>query len=208
MVPSRSPFTSISVLTAVLLTSGVASATDGMPQPKRERALPYRAVEAQALVITQLLPRATYGLEGAYVLGWPSFQVRVGGMFAGSPGFHLGRGEIANMLAIAIADICVARNVTKHQIRMCAGGQGGSMIHRWIGYERPGRDATPWAAGTLRGDYRIGLTDHVGLIGGAGVIVPMVGPSFRAYGDLGLPSPIVFPGPVGGFVSLGTSVRW
>jgi len=197
-------------LGAVLLTSAGASASDAQDPPprERERIIPYRAVEAQGIAMLQLLPRATYGIDGAFVFGWPSFQVRVGGMFAGTPPFRMGQGRLANILAVGEIDLCVGRDVIKHQIRMCAGAQAGGMKHRWLDYERPGRDATPFAAGTLRGDYRFAVTERIGILGGAGVVVPFVGPSFRAYDQFGVPTPMIFPGPVAGFLSLGTSYRW
>lgn len=210
MVRARWPFIATCALGATVLTPSVAVASDTSPSPstKRQRAVPYRAAEVQALAITQLLPRAAFGFDGAFVLGVPAFQVRVGGIVAGSPGFALGAGRIANVLTAGQLDLCVARNVTAHQIRMCVGGQGGGMVHRWIGYERPGRAITPWAAGTLKGDYRLALGEHFGIVGGVGVIVPVVGPSFRAYDKRGVPSPLVFPGPVAAFLSVGTSWRW
>lgn len=208
MVRVRSPFIAAGAFAAAVLTSGAASASSSGTDSRTERVVPYRAVEVQALAITQLLPRAAFGAEGAFVLGSRTFQLRLGGLVAGSPGFGLGTGKIANLLTAGIADLCVARNVQAHQIRMCLGGQGGGMIHRWIGYENPGRNATPWAAGTLRGDYRLALGEHFGVVGGAGVIVPVVGPSFRAYDQRGYPSALVLPGPVAGFLSLGTSWRW
>lgn len=208
MVRVRWAFIAACALGTTALTSGVARASDSHVGETRTRVIPYRAVEVQALAITQLLPRAAYGLDGAFVLGTQVFQLRLGGIVAGSPGFRLGPGKIANLLAGGLVDMCVAKNVVNHQIRMCAGGQGGGMVHRWIDFTNPGRESTPWVAGTLKGDYRLALGEHFGVIGGAGVIVPIVGPSFRAFDAYGSPSPLVLPGPVAAFVSLGTSWRW
>jgi hypothetical protein len=208
MVRVRWPFIAACALGTTALTSGVARASDAHVENTRTRVIPYRAVEVQALAIGQVLPRPMFGVDGAFVLGTQVFQLRLGGLLAGSPGFRIGPGKIANLLAGGQVDMCVAKNVVDHQIRMCIGGQGGGMVHRWIDFTRPGRESTPWAAGTLKGDYRLALGEHFGLLGGVGVIVPIVGPSFRAYDAYGSPSPLVIPGPVGGFVSLGTSWRW
>ena len=208
MVRVRWPFIAACALGTTALTSGVARASDAQVGDTRKRVIPYRAAEVQALVVTQLLPRPGFGVDGAFVLGTEIFQLRLGGLFAGSPGFRLGPGKIANFLGAGQVDMCVAKNVVQHQIRMCMGGQGGGMAHHWIDFTRPGRRVTPWAAGTLKGDYRLALGEHFGILGGVGVIVPVVGPSFRAYDAYGSPSPLILPGPVAGFVSLGTSWRW
>jgi hypothetical protein len=208
MVRVRWPFIAACVLGTTALTSGVARASDAQVGEARGRLIPYRAVEVQGLVITQLLPRPGFGVDGAFVLGTSVFQLRLGALLAGSPGFRLGSGKIANILGAGQVDMCVAKNVVQHQIRMCMGGQGGAMAHRWIDFPRPGRDVTPWAAGTLKADYRLALGERFGILGGVGVIVPVVGPSFRASDELGAPSPLILPGPVAGFVSLGTSWRW
>ena len=170
--------------------------------------LPYRAVEAQGLAMTRMLPKPGFGFDGAFVFGWQSLQARVGAMVVGILPFGLARGEIGNILSVGQADLCVARNVVQHQIRMCAGGQGGAMTHQWKDFERPGRKQTAYAAGTLKADYRLALTERFGIMGGVGIVVPMVGPSFRAYDQYGSPTPLVFPGPVAGYLSLGTSFRW
>ena len=210
MVRVRWAFIAACALGTTALTSGVARAAeaDSSESSRRDRLIPYRAAEVQALAIGQLLPRPAFGADAAYVLGTEVFQLRVGALVAGMLGFRLGPGKIGNVLAAAQLDMCVAKNVVQHQIRMCMGGQGGAMKHRWHDFTRPGRDATPWAAGTLKGDYRLALGEHFGVLGGVGVIVPFVGPSFRAWDALGHPSPLILPGPVGGFVSVGTSWRW
>lgn len=176
--------------------------------PRRERVLPYRALEAQGLAMTHMLPKPGFGFDGAFVFGWESLQARVGAMVVGILPFGLARGEIGNVLSAGQADLCVARNVVQHQIRMCAGGQGGVMTHQWKGYERPGRKMTAYAAGTIKADYRLALTERFGVMGGVGIVVPMIGPSFRAYDQYGSVTPLVFPGPVAGYLSLGTSLRW
>ncbi len=174
-------------------------------QRKRDR---IRAVELQGLGMSQLLPRPGFGGDAAFVFGLPNFQARAGLMIVGVPPFRLGEGELANVLAAGQFDVCAAKPVLNHQIRMCVGGQAGGMAHRWLGYERPGRRLTPWASGTLKGDYQLKLTDHFGVIGGVGMVVPVVGPSFRAYNTNGSASPLIFPGPIAGFLSLGTTFFW
>ncbi|MCA9707464.1 MAG: hypothetical protein KDK70_16550 [Myxococcales bacterium] len=179
--------------------------TTDAPAVRRERV---RAVEVQGLVMTQLLPRPGFGGDLALVLGVPNFQVRVGAMVVGVPAFRLGGGEVANLLHAGTLDLCAAKPVLRHQIRMCVGGQAGGMSHFWKGYEIPGRKVTAWAAGTLKGDYQFALTDRFGIVGGVGMVLPMVGPSFRGYDSYGSQTPMVFPGPMSGYVSLGTSFRW
>ncbi|MCH9680475.1 MAG: hypothetical protein K0V04_03495 [Deltaproteobacteria bacterium] len=192
-------------------TASPATPDENSPQAaarRHRRANRVRAVEIQGLAMTQLLPSAGFGGDAAFVFGFPGFQVRAGAQLVGVPGFRLGQGEVSNFLQAGTLDLCAAKQVLRHQIRMCVGGQAGGMAHRWKGYERPGRRITAWAAGTLKGDYQLQFTDHFGLIGGVGVVLPIVGPSFRAYDSYGSPSPLVFPGPMAGFLSLGTSFRW
>ncbi len=188
--------------------TAVAPVEPTAPRTRQRRADRVRAIEVQGVVMTQLLPRAGFGGDVAYVFGFPGFQVRAGAQIVGVPSFRLGEGEVANVLQAGTLDLCAAKQVLRHQIRMCVGGQGGGMAHRWKGYERPGRKMTAWAAGTLRGDYQLTLTDHFGVIGGVGVVLPVVGPAFRAVDSYGSYSPMVFPGPMAGFISLGTSFRW
>jgi hypothetical protein len=195
--------------TAALAAAGTARADEAdRAAAKPARLIPYRAVEAQAVVYSHMMPRPGFGADAAFVFGTPGFQVRAGAIAVGMLPFELGRGKVGNILGAGQADICVARNVLVHQVRMCVGGQGGVMVHQWKGFERPGRRATPWAAGTLEGDYRYAFTEHVGLMAGVGVVVPVVGPSFRAYDSYGTPTPMIFPGPVAGFLSIGPSIRW
>lgn len=179
----------------------------GEAKKKRRPIIPYKAIETQAIMLGQLLPKPSFGFDGAFVFGTATFQFRLGAIVAGSPAFRLGTGKIANALGVVTGDICVARNVYKHQIRMCMGGQTGGMAHKWIGYERPGRRLTGWTAGTLKGDYRLAITERFGVMAGVGVIIPVVGPSFRAYDQFGAATPLVFPGPVAGTITLGTSFR-
>jgi hypothetical protein len=167
-----------------------------------------RALELQGLAMTQLLPRIGLGGDLAFVFGHPSFQARVGAMVVGVPAFRLGEGSIANLLQAGTLDACAAKRVLHHQVRMCMGGQAGAMAHVWKGYERPGRTLTPWVAGTLKGDYQVFFTQRFGMIGSVGMVIPMVGPTFRAVDRYGSYSPLVFPGPIAGYLSLGTSLRW
>ena len=185
--------------------SSGGTATEAPPRRPRDRV---RALEVQGLAMTQILPRPGFGADVAFVFGHPNVQARVGAMVVGVPAFELGQGTVANVLQAGQLDVCAAKPVLHHQIRMCVGGQAGGMAHLWKGYERPGRSMTVWAAGTLKGDYQVRLTDHFGVIGGVGMVQPVVGPSFRAYDAYGTPTPMVFPGPIAGWLSLGTAFRW
>ena len=71
----------------------------------------------------------------------------------------------------------------------------------------PGRAATPYVAGALKGDYTVSITRMFGLMFGVSVTVPVVGPEFRAQSENGQWSPLVFPGPVTGILTLGASFR-
>jgi len=51
------------------------------------------------------------------------------------------------------------------------------------------------------------LSAH-GVMFGAGVVIPIVGPTFRGFTQQGSPAPLVLPGPVGGQLSVGTSWRF
>jgi hypothetical protein len=167
----------------------------------------YMAFDAQGIVYSQLLPKPFFGADMAYVVGNINFNLRVGAILVGSPGFALGVGKIANALQAGQVDMCAAQVVLRHRIRMCMGAQAGVMQHRWMGYERPGRKLTPWFGGTLKGDYTISMTKRVGLMFGVGVVVAIVGPEFRAKDASGSYGSLVFPGPVAGDVSIGVSVR-
>lgn len=183
-----------------------ASATaEATPKRKRDRV---RALEIQGLGMTQLLPRPGFGGDLAFSFGFPNFQARVGAMIVGVPPFRLGQGEIGNVLHAGTLDLCAAKPVLRHQIRMCVGGQAGGMSHLWRGYDNPKRKLTAWASGTLKGDYQLSLTDRFGVIFGVGMVIPVVGPSFRDTDPEGSPTPVVFPGPMAGYLSLGTTVRW
>ena len=215
MFATRSPtlrrWSLIGISTALVSIAVPAGAQASEPTddpPERRPIIPYKAVETQGVMIGQLLPKPAFGFDGALVLGTETFQFRIGAIIAGAIPFQLGTGKIANVLGAVTGDICVAKNVYRNQIRMCMGGQGGGMAHRWIDYERPGRRLTAWWAGTLKGDYRYAVTERFGVMGGVGVVIPVVGPSFRAYDQFGSPTPLVFPGPVGGQINLGTSYRF
>lgn len=167
-----------------------------------------RALELQGLGMAELLPRPAGGGDLAFAFGHPNFQVRVGVMALGVPPFRVGQGEVSNTLTTGTLDLCAAKRVQRHQIRMCLGGQLGAMFHRWKGLPTPGTRLTPWGAGTLKGDYQVMLTKRFGIIGGVGVVLPVLGPRFRGQTAAGSYSPVIFPGPMSGFLSLGTVMRW
>lgn len=186
-----------------------ASAPVDFQQPRPRRSWErVRGIEVQGLAMTQLLPRPGFGGDVAFVFGHPNFQARIGVMAVGVPAFKLGVGEIGNLLQVGTLDACAAKRVLNHQIRMCMGGQAGGMAHRWKGYETPGRPITPWVAGTLKGDYQVFVTKRLGIIGGVGMVIPVVGPTFGGTDRYGSRTPLVFPGPIAGYLSLGTAFRW
>lgn len=195
------------VAAATTPTSTEASPAEDAPTSRRKRDR-VRALEVQGLAMTQLLPRPGFGGDLAFAFGFPNFQARVGAMIVGVPAFSLGQGEVANVLHAGTLDLCAAKPVLRHQIRMCIGGQAGGMSHRWKGFEQRRPPVTAWAAGTLKGDYQLALTDRFGIIGGVGMVLPVVGPSFRGTNEAGSRTSMVFPGPMAGYLSLGTTVRW
>jgi hypothetical protein len=167
----------------------------------------YRAIDLQAGVMTHLFPHAQFGFDGAFVIGTERFMARFGAQAYGGRAFELGAGKIGNTLVVGSLDACGAKTVLRHRVRLCVGGQGGIMAHRWIGFDKPGRRATPYVAGALKGDYTVSLTERFGLMFGVSVAVPVVGPEFRAEDEHGRLSPLVFPGPVTGILTLGASFR-
>jgi hypothetical protein len=187
---------------ALALVPALASADDDtQPRPR------YTAVDVQGIVMTHLFPHAYFGGDAAFVIGSERFMARFGAQVSGGRAFKLGDGKIGNTLAVASLDACGAKTVQRHRIRLCVGAQGGVMAHRWIGYDRPGRRATPYVAGVLKGDYTISITRAFGLMFGVSVSVPVVGPEFRARDRFGHDSNLVFPGPVTGLISLGAAFR-
>ncbi len=158
------------------------------------------------MLTTQLLPHTFFGGEAAYVIGTEGFQARFGAKLSGGRPFALSQGRIGNVLTTGELDLCGAKTVLRHRVRMCVGGEAGVMAHRWIGFDRPGRSATPYAAGGLKGDYRYSVTDKLGILFGVGASVPVLGPQFVGENSAGL-STIIFPGPVTGMLTLGVSFR-
>lgn len=171
------------------------------------RRIPYQAIDAQGVVTTQLLPHAYFGGDLAYVIGTENFQARFGGQVLSGRAFSLGDGKIGNTLAVFSLDLCGAKKVYRHRVRMCIGGQGGMLAHRWYGYDNPGRKATQYVAGVLKGDYQYSISERFALMFGVGVSIPVIGPEFRARDRTGHYSPIAFPGPVTGMLTLGGTFR-
>jgi hypothetical protein len=194
------------------LMIGLAAMLAPVPASASDDAKPARSgprvqdIDVAALVTTELLPTTFFGVEAAYAVGNEAFQVRLGGMVAGGRAFDLGAGSrVSNAMQAGQVDLCAAKGVLRHRIRMCVGGQAGAMQHRWIDV-RPGRKITPYVAGTLRGDYRYSFTPRVGLIFGVGISVPVVGPRFVMRDQLDVRSgPDILPGPIAGTMTLGAS---
>jgi hypothetical protein len=181
------------------LIPAVAAADEDRPRPR------YQGIDVSALVSHQLLPTNFFGLEAAYAVGNETFQARLGAVVSGGRAFDVGAGRVSNAMQVGQVDLCAARGVLRHRIRMCAGAQAGAMQHRWLDV-RPGRKLTPYAAGVLRGDYRFSFTPRVGLLLGVGVSVPFVGPRFLVRDELGRrPGQDIFPGPIAATMTLGAS---
>lgn len=191
---------------AVTATGFATPAEAATPSPMPARRVMHQ-VEVQGVAAAQLLPNTYFGGDAAWVIGGDTFGARFGAQVLGGRGFRLGDGKISNTLAVATLDACGSRQVFRHRVRMCVGGQGGMMVHDWEGYDRPGRKATPWVAGALKGDYRYSVSERIGIMFGVGVTLPVVGPEFRATDARGHMSPLVFPGPVTGMLTLGASFR-
>lgn len=183
-----------------------AVAATPAPEPMPERRIKHE-VEVQGVVSAQLLPHTYFGGDAAWVMGGDTFSARFGVQALAGRAFRLGGGKIGNTLAVGTLDACGSRQVFRHRVRMCVGGQGGAMVHDWEGYGRPGRRATPWVAGALKGDYRYSVSERLGLMFGVGVTLPLIGPEFRATDSRGRESALVFPGPVTGMLTLGASFR-
>jgi hypothetical protein len=198
MRPAACVAVSLALGVLVLATAAEARAAD---KPRRV----YQAVDAQAMVVTHLFPHTFFGGDLAYVIGSQNFQARFGGQVASGRAFNLGSGTVGNTLAVFSLDACGAKKVFKHRVRMCVGGQGGMLAHRWGGFDRHSRNATPYAAGVLKGDYTYSINDRFAMMFGVGVTMPVLGPEFRAREAHGHLSPIVFAGPVTGLVTLGGS---
>jgi hypothetical protein len=190
----------LAIAALVLASADEVRAADG---PR----IPYHAVEAQGLVIGQLFPHAHFGGDLAYTIGTENFQARFGGQAAAGRAFALGSGHIGNTLLVGTLDTCGAKKVYRHRVRMCIGGQGGMLAHRWQGYDRIGRRATPYVAGVLKGDYSYWIRESFALMFGVGVTIPVIGPEFRAKEANGHQSSIVFPGPVTGMITFGGTFR-
>jgi hypothetical protein len=200
--PVRWCLVSASVGALLTLWPDTARADDGPAVGK-----PYRAIDVQAGAMMHLFPNAMFGGDVAFVIGTERFMARFGGQVYGGRPFELGTGTIGNTLSVGSIDACGAKTVFRHRVRICVGGQGGVLWHRWNGYEKPGRRATPFVAGGLKGDYTVSLNERFGLMFGVAVNVPVVGPEFRAEDANGQLSPLVFPGPVTGVLTLGCSFR-
>jgi hypothetical protein len=195
----------LAVTATIFATPAMAASKAAAPDPEPRRIK--HEVEVQGVVAAQLLPNTYFGGDAAWVMGGDTFSARFGVQALGGRGFQLGDGKISNTLAVGTLDACGYRQVFLHRVRMCVGGQAGAMVHDWEGYDRPGRRATPWVAGALKGDYRYSVSERLGLMFGVGVTLPLIGPEFRATSANGRESPLVFPGPVTGMLTLGASFR-
>jgi hypothetical protein len=197
--------TQAAVLAALLAPRPALATEDSSSSRPGSRGPRVQDIDVSALASRELLPRTFFGLEAAYVVGNESFQARLGGMVAGAGAFDLGPGRVSNAMQAALVDLCVAKGVLRHRIRICAGGQAGAMQHRWRDMPR-GRAATPWVAGTLRGDYRYSFTPRFGVLVGVGVSVPVVGPRFVNRDALDVRTGAdLLPGPIAGIMTIGGS---
>ena len=195
-----------------MLLAGVAIASYGpavgaAERDDDERGQKLQAIELQAQGMAEMMPRPFFGFDGAYVIGNETFSARLGGQLMGSPAVRMGVGEVSNVLYSGMLDLCASKGVTHHRIRMCLGGEAGTWQHFWRGFSSPKRDFTAHVAGTLKGDYQFSINRRFGVLFGAGVSIPVVGPIFRGEDQYGHPTPLVFPGPVAGSLRIGASFR-
>jgi hypothetical protein len=186
-------------------TAAAADETD-TARPRHPRL--YQALEVQGVITGELMPRPFLGLDGAYAIGTESFQLRIGATVTGSPAYRMGIGDVANVLYAGLADICAGKAVEVHRIRMCVGGEAGVWQHLWRGdLRRQYKSFSPHVGGTLKADYTYFVTPRFGVMGGVGVMIPVVGPSFRGRDQFDRPTALLIPGPVAGSARLGVSFR-
>jgi hypothetical protein len=192
---------------AVALLPAWATAAE-RPADAPRRGPAYSAVEVQGLVIGEMIPKPFFGLDAAYAIGTENFFLRAGGAFAGAPAFRLSQTKVANTLQYGMLDVCAGKSVFRHRIRMCLGGEAGAWRHVWKSQQRANRDYTPHVAGSMKADYTVEVTEHIGVMLGVGVSVPIIGPSFQGRDQYDRPSPLVIPGPVAGTIRLGALYRF
>jgi hypothetical protein len=197
----------IAVLPAWAAAADASSRPSGAEGSARRRPA-YTAVEVQGLVTGEMVPKPFFGLDAAFAIGSETFYLRAGGAFAGAPAFRLAQTEVANMLQYGFVDACAGKSVQRHRIRMCFGGEAGAWRHIWKSSQRRHRNFTPHVAGALKADYTYEITQHLGLVFGVGVSIPIIGPSFQGRDQYGRPSQLVIPGPVAGSLRLGALYRF
>jgi hypothetical protein len=59
----------------------------------------------------------------------------------------------------------------------------------------------------MKADYQYMVTRRVGVLFGAGVSIPVVGPSFQGRDQYDRPTTLQIPGPIAGHLRLGASIR-
>jgi hypothetical protein len=185
-----------------------ASATPPPTVETRRRRPAYSAVEVHGLITGEMVPKPFFGLDAAYAIGTENFFLRAGGGFMGAPAFRLAQTVVANTMQYGLLDVCAGKSVQVHRIRMCIGGEAGAWRHIWKSSQRPTRDWTPHIAGTLKADYTYQVGEHLGVVLGVGVSIPVIGPSFQGRDQYDRPSPLVIPGPVAGTLRLGALYRF
>jgi hypothetical protein len=191
------------------LAHGEEVATTSVPSPPPKKPDPrYRALEVQGIVTAFRIPRPFFGVDTAVTLAREIFHLRMGAIVSAAPALPLGDGSVHNVVMVGQVDGCIADWNSGHRIRICAGIQAGGWRHFWHDVPFKGKRWSPWVAPTLKGDYHYAFTDRFGLMFGAGVSVPVVGPIFQHHDRRGGRSTPIYPGPVEGSFTAGMVVRF
>ena len=190
--------------------AGEAAAQERTQQTAPARkAIPFAAFEAQGMITGEMLPKVFLGVDGALAFGNDTFNLRLGAGATGARPLRIGAAEVSNLLTYGLADVCAGKTTYRHRVRMCLGGEAGVWSHFWRGFqEPPGKRRSPHIAGTLKGDYQYMFTDHLGMLLGAGVSIPVIGPEFQGRDELGRSQPQIIPGPVAGTARIGVTYRF
>ena len=186
--------------------ASAAEPTRPVFEPRRDF---FQAFEVHGILTGQMMPRPFFGFDGAYAIGNEYFQARIGAGINGSPAWkNSGDLSVSNIIYSGLLDVCATKSVVIHRVRMCVGGEGGFWQHFWSGESyREQKRISPHVAGTMKADYQYSITRRIGVILGAGVSIPVIGPSFQGRDQYDRPTTLTIPGPIAGHIRLGASLR-